>query len=589
MGSPRLEIDLEQLEKNAQAVVSFCADYGIEVTGVTKAVCGMPQAAKAMIRGGVKGIGESRLENIGRLRSSGVNEPVMLLRIPPITEVEEIVSSVDISLNSELSVLRGLSEAALKKGIIHKVILMVDLGDLREGIWPDDLLHAVHETIDMSGIEIIGLGTNLTCYGGVLPSEKNMRMLIDWAKRIEDNFSRKMHILSGGNSSSLPLIRSGKMPEEINHLRIGEAILLGRETVFRKKWPGTGQKVFMLSSELIEVKTKPSVPIGETGEDAFGEKQSFNDQGNILRGILNIGREDVDISGLFPDDENISILGASSDHLLVNLSESINNYSVGQRISFIPNYSALLASMTSSYVEKKLLNNDKFKESHILFFDRISGITSDREWRLIIRNLGYEPLILDKRENVNKDLFQKGAKAVVSGKDITEKITTLGRAVKSIGLLWISDTPSLNTDNQLYKLIENGESEGWLDTENIVLLGIQSAENNEKEIIKSRNIKAYTMEDVDLLEIKQIMHKALRKTSSGTNGLAVYYNPDVSDKGNNGFTDRETHLIMEMTAESNNLKMISVNNTEKPADRNEKRIRSFILSALGKRILDIRL
>ncbi len=127
MGSPRLEIDLEQLEKNARAVVSFCSDYGIEVTGVTKAVCGMPQAAKAMIRGGVKGIGESRLENISRLRSSGVNEPVMLLRIPPITEVEEIVSSVDISLNSELPVLRGLSEAALKKELFIKLFSCLTL------------------------------------------------------------------------------------------------------------------------------------------------------------------------------------------------------------------------------------------------------------------------------------------------------------------------------------------------------------------------------------------------------------------------------------------------------------------------------
>ncbi len=199
----------------------------------------------------------------------------------------------------------------------------------------------------------------------------------------------------------------------------------------------------------------------------------------MLRGILNIGREDVDISGLVPDDKKISILGASSDHLLVNLTESINTYSIGRRISFIPNYSALLASMTSSYVEKKLLNNEKYTDSDVLFFDKISGITSDREWRLIIKNLGYEPLMPENREK--NDLFAQGAKAVVSSKKITEKISVLGRAVKSIGLLWISDTPSLNENNDLYKIIETGESEGWLDTENIVLLGIQSAEKKEKE------------------------------------------------------------------------------------------------------------
>ncbi len=584
MGSPGLSIDLEQLEKNATAVVSFCADYGIEVTGVTKAVCGMPQAAKAMIRGGVKGIGESRLENINRLRSSGVNESVMLLRIPPITEVDDIVASVDISLNSELSVLRALSDAAVRRGTVHNVLLMVDLGDLREGIWPDDLLHAVHETIDMEGVEIKGLGTNLTCYGGVLPSEKNMQMLVDWSKRIEDNFSRKMHILSGGNSSSLPLIRSGRMPKEINHLRIGEAILLGRETVFRKKWPGTGQKVFILSSELIEMKKKPSVPIGETGEDAFGRKQQFPDRGEMLRGILNIGREDVDIEGLSPVDEKIRILGASSDHLLMDLSGTGTEYSVGKRIEFIPNYSALLASMTSSYVEKKPVNDEMVRECNTLYYSQIDGLTSDREWRVSLKELGYRPVPVRKESDAEVELFARGAKAVTDSRDIIGRISSIGRAIKSVGLLWISDHPSLDSDNSdlLGRLIGLGREEGWLDTENAVLLGIQSAGKKEREIIKSAHLTVYTMEDVDLMDLKQIMHRALRKTSSGTSGLAVYYNPDVSDRGSSGFTDRETHLIMEMTARSGNLKLISVESEKKP----DERIKSFILSSLGKRILD---
>ncbi len=96
----------------------------------------------------------------------------------------------------------------------------------------------------MSGIEIIGLGTNLTCYGGVLPSEKNMQMLVDWSKELKDNFSRKMHLLSGGNSSSLPLIRSGKMPEEINHLRIGGSYTSGKGDCIPQKMAGNRSEGF---------------------------------------------------------------------------------------------------------------------------------------------------------------------------------------------------------------------------------------------------------------------------------------------------------------------------------------------------------
>ncbi|NBC09718.1 MAG: alanine/ornithine racemase family PLP-dependent enzyme, partial [Bacteroidetes bacterium] len=136
----------------------------------------------------------------------------------------------------------------------------------------------------------------------------------------------------------------------MNNLRIGEAILLGRETVERRAWPGTSQKAFLLSGEIIEKKRKPSVPIGITGQDAFGATPVFQDRGNILRGILNIGREDVDVEGLEPANPRISILGASSDHLLVDINSLETEPGLGESVEFIPNYSALLACMTSAYV-----------------------------------------------------------------------------------------------------------------------------------------------------------------------------------------------------------------------------------------------
>lgn len=356
MAGPYVTIDLEKIAHNARTITRLCARHGIAVTGVTKGTCGLPEVARAMLHGGVVSIGESRLQNIHRLRASGITTSYMLLRLPPLSEVDDVVTSVDISLNSEVAVLAALSAAACRRGLVHAVIIMVDLGDLREGVWPDDLLPFVRDMITLPGIRLVGLGTNLSCYGGVVPSEDNMQQLVDYASQLERTFGVHLPYISAGNSSALPLIATGKMPRRVNHMRIGEGILLGRETIHRTAWPDTFQDAFRLYAEVIEWKEKPSVPIGETSEDAFGRQPTFADRGERVRAILDIGREDVDVAGLQPFDARLTILGASSDHLLVDVTAAAGAIQVGDEITFSLNYSALLAVMTSPYVAKRPLH-----------------------------------------------------------------------------------------------------------------------------------------------------------------------------------------------------------------------------------------
>jgi predicted amino acid racemase len=306
-----------------------------------------------MLQGGVVSIGESRLRNIHRLRANGLQVPYMLLRIPPLSEAEDVVSTVDISLNSEISVIAALSRAACRRGLLHKIIVMVDLGDLREGVWPDDLMPFVRDVLALPGIRLLGLGTNLSCYGGVIPTADNMQQLVTYAEHIENTFGLRLSYLSGGNSSALPLLASAQMPRRINHMRMGESILLGRETIHRTAWPQTYQDAFLLHAEVIELKDKPSVPIGPTSEDAFGRHPVFVNQGERLRALLNIGREDVDITGIMPVDPRLTIVGASSDHLIVDATAAASSLHVGDDVVFSLNYSALLAAMTSPYVDKR--------------------------------------------------------------------------------------------------------------------------------------------------------------------------------------------------------------------------------------------
>lgn len=329
MPHPYLTIDLDKIEHNARTIVGLCRQYDIEVTGVTKVTCGNPDVAQAMLRGGVASIGESHIENIQRMKAAGVHTAYMLLQIPPLSGVDEVVDTVDVSLNSELSVLEGLSAAAMRRGQIHDVILMVDLGDLREGIWPADLVPFVREALRLRGIRIKGLGTNLACFGAVAPSEDNMHQLVELAREIEAGFGLTLEWISGANSSGLKLIAAGRMPTRVNHARMGEAILLGRETIRRQPWPGTFQ-------------------------DAFGRLPVFEDRGERMRALLNVGREDVDLDGIAPIDGRIMVLGGSSDYLVVDVTGAAG-VRVGDELTFSVKYGALLAAMTSEYVKKRPL------------------------------------------------------------------------------------------------------------------------------------------------------------------------------------------------------------------------------------------
>jgi predicted amino acid racemase len=331
VGRPWVGIDLAKIEANARAVVALCERNGIAVTGVTKGACGAPEVAGAMLRGGVASLGESRLENVARLRAAGIEAPVMLLRVPPLSRVDEVVEAVELSLASELVVLDGL----------------------REGIWPDDLVPLAREADALEGLTVVGLGTNLTCYGGVVPTEAHMGRFDALAGEIEGALGRRLAWLSGGSSSALPLIAAGAMPARVNHARIGEAILLGRETTRREPWPGTAQDAFLLHAEVVECKRKPSLPEGPRTADAFGRTRQFADRGLRQRALLDVGREDVEVEGLSALDPGLEVLGASSDYLVVDVTEARKPVRVGDEVAFALSYGAMLAVMDSAYVDKR--------------------------------------------------------------------------------------------------------------------------------------------------------------------------------------------------------------------------------------------
>jgi len=292
---------------------------------------------------------------LARMRAAGIECPFTLIRLPALSACDQVTALADTSLNTELAVLKALSDTAGGRARAHGVIIMVELGDLREGVPPAELLPLVEQAAALPGIHIRGLGVNLSCFAGVVPDVDNMNRLVSLAEAVEQLLGTGLELVSGMNSGGLRLLASGDMPARVNHARIGEAILLGRETTERRPWPGTCQDAFVLYAEVLELKTKPSAPQGARGQDAFGENPGFREGGTIVHALLNVGREDVDIAGATPLDQGVRLLGASSGYLILDVTEMERRIRVGDELAFGLNYSALLRAMTSEYVMKELV------------------------------------------------------------------------------------------------------------------------------------------------------------------------------------------------------------------------------------------
>jgi predicted amino acid racemase len=349
MTAPRLDIDLNKIQHNTRTLVQRLNRRGIAVSGVTKAFLGHPQIARAMLKGGVSALADSRIDNIEAMRRADVRAAMHLIRSPMLSQVDRVVASADVSFNTELDIIGALSTAASRVNRKHGVVLMTELGDLREGIMPCNLERAAARTLCFPNIVLKGIGTNLGCRFGASPNARNMAELSALANQIEANLGINLDLVTGGNSSNLRWARKATHIGRINDLRLGEAILLGKDPLHDEPIEGLHTDAIVLVAEVIESNSKPSMPRGDLLENPFGNAPLSFDRGNINQAILSVGHQDIDPAGLHTD-HAIEILSASSDHLIVDAGKTELN--VGSEVVFGLNYSALLRAMTSPFVTK---------------------------------------------------------------------------------------------------------------------------------------------------------------------------------------------------------------------------------------------
>jgi predicted amino acid racemase len=357
---PMLEFNLKKLYNNTKIVTKLCEDNGIKVAGIIKGFGGIAEGAEEMAKGGCCQIGSSRIEQLKALKDRGFDMPLLLVRIPMMCEIEDVVKYSDISLVSEKETLNLLNKEAKAQNKIYGVVLMYDLGDLREGVfYKEELIQlAQYVEYDLNNLYLEGIGSNLSCYGSVAPTTENLSQLAEAATEMEEKLNRKLNIISGGGTTTLPLLVRGGVPKKINHLRIGEGINNTQDLplYWDTNIEGLDPDVFVLKAQIVEINEKPTHPIGQLMVNAFGDLPHYEDRGIRKRAIIALGNQDLgDSSRLVPKDKNMIVLGASSDHTILDIHDCKTEYKLGDIIEFNILYQAMLMTTLSDYVHKKII------------------------------------------------------------------------------------------------------------------------------------------------------------------------------------------------------------------------------------------
>ncbi|MBN2175546.1 MAG: alanine/ornithine racemase family PLP-dependent enzyme [Bacteroidales bacterium] len=353
-----IELDKAKLLHNFKFLNELFEKNGIHWGMVSKILCGNKAYIKLLLDLGIREIHDSRISNLKVIKQIDPMVQTVYIKPPPKKSISSLVKYADVSLNTEYDTIKLISEEAERQNKKHMVIIMIEMGDLREGVMGEDLVDFYSSVFKLPKIEVIGLGTNLNCLNGIMPTHDKLIQLSLYKQLIEAKFHRKIPWISGGSSVTIPLIYKKMIPKGINHFRVGETLFFGNNLITGEPIKGMKSDVFKLFAEIIELTEKPKVPMGEIGTNVAGESPEINedDYGKTsFRAILDIGLLDIDTKNITPIKKSWEFSGASSDMIILDIGKNSGKIKIGDMVEFKLDYMGALRILNSDYIDKKIV------------------------------------------------------------------------------------------------------------------------------------------------------------------------------------------------------------------------------------------
>lgn len=354
-----ITLDRKKFEWNYQQLDELFKEHGVTWAAVSKLLCGNELYISELLRLGIEEVCDSRISNLKKIKEQKPEVNTVYIKPAAQEIIEDVVKYADASFNTEFHTIKLLSEEAQRQNKEHRVIIMIELGDLREGIMGDHLMKFYEKVFNVPNISVSGIGSNLNCLHGVMPTQDKLVQLGLYKQLIEARFGREIPWVTGGTSVTIPLLMRHQVPKSVNHFRVGETLFFGKDLVNGGVIEGLRDDVFKLYSQIIEITEKPKVPIGPLETNPSGEMYEIeeDDYGKkSYRAIIDIGLLDCSTDFLFPDDDGLEICGASSDMLVLDLGQNVKEYKVGDYIPFRIGYMGALRLFNSDYIEKRVEN-----------------------------------------------------------------------------------------------------------------------------------------------------------------------------------------------------------------------------------------
>ncbi len=360
-----LIIHTKKIQGNIKYLSAYFDAHNISWSLITKVFSGDKEFLKQVLTDEVidriDSIGDSRLTSLKNLKMVNPKMRTIYIKPPAKMYADDIVKYADISLNSSFSTILALNQAAKNADKIHQIIIMIELGELREGVKRTELISFYESIFQLPNIEVIGIGSNLGCMYGVEPSYDKLLQLSLYQELISAKFNKDLKYVSGGTSITLPLIENKTIPKDINHFRVGEAVFFGVSPLDNKQFKELSVDTFEFSANIIELEEKKIVPDGIISHANIGQSADFDEENvneTSLKAILDFGLLDVDQNDIDFIDKELEFVGITSDMLVVDLGtnatkEGKKKYSIGSKIYFKPSYMAVARLLNSKFIDKK--------------------------------------------------------------------------------------------------------------------------------------------------------------------------------------------------------------------------------------------
>jgi D-serine deaminase-like pyridoxal phosphate-dependent protein len=313
LDTPVLIVDLDALTENLDRYQRYFDEHGIGLRPHIKTHKTLAVAHMQMARGAVglscQKIGEAEVMAAGGLTQDllipyNIVGPQKLDRLTALVRQARVTVAAD----SEY-VVRGLSEAAEREGVIIGVIIEIDTGGGRTGIPPRQALE-LGQTIDrLPGVELRGIMG--------FPTAPESRPVIQETLALFDRAGLPHPIVSGGSTKCA--LRAHETPE-LTEYRAGE-YPLGGEGHFREGRHTVEQCALRVIMTVISRPTADRV-ILDGGSKTLSASTIQTDRGTSM--------------GYLVDYPEAHFYACSEEHGMVNVAACPRPPEVGERVQVIP-------------------------------------------------------------------------------------------------------------------------------------------------------------------------------------------------------------------------------------------------------------